>query len=234
MRTGYMYHYPVSFCGMGRTSGRLARHRAAMVRSTLFSRGILYTDDDTMLNSVNYSTAYSSKPTPSAAFNQNARIGADQTQHDLRSTRTLAARTTNYYADPRDRVAFMLNAGVTGGNGRALGNGLDAVAVDQESALRAPNVRKTDDDLMLQQRMFLTVPNLSRGSVNPDDESSLRRGEYLRDRKTGQPLPSTTALRLPEFFPLSLPREPTEEDAMGLTGWKHGGNISRASATNKP
>lgn len=179
-----------------------------------------------MLNAVSY---HSAPRSGSVAFNQNVRIGADQTQQALRSARTAAAQTTNFYADPRDRVTFMLDAGVTGGTGRALGNGLDARAVDQESRLRAPIARKTDDDLMLKQRMFLTVPNLSRGSVNPDDESSLLRSEYLRDRKTGQPLPSIAALRLPEYFPLNLPREPTEEDAMGLSGWKHGGVISRAS-----
>jgi hypothetical protein len=170
-----------------------------------------------------------------SAFNASARIGGDVvdlSQQTIQNSRILSFSTTNYFSNPSnsDRIAFMADSGLIG-SGRVFGNGLGSTEVETETNLFwRTKMDRESEDLMLKQRSILTVPYLGKGSVNTDYETSLQRGEYLRDKKTGQPIGSTAALRMPEYYPIQRPLSGIEEDNIALAGWQRGGVTSRANA----
>lgn len=170
-------------------------------------------------------------------FNNSARIGGDyidQSQQNIQNERMNQAATANYFSNPSsiDRIDFMADSGMMS-SGRVFGNGLGANEVEVETSLFwRTKMDRESEDLMLKQRPFLTVPYMGKGSVDPDHETSLQRGEYLRDKKTGQPVGSMAALRMPEYYPISRPMAGIDEDNIGLQGWQRGGVSSRANGSS--
>ena len=169
-----------------------------------------------------------------SAFNGSTRIGGDAidlSQQSIQNNRQLLFSTTNYFSDASsaDRIAFMSDSGLIG-SGRVFGNGLGKTEVDTENNIFwKTKLDRESEDLMLKQRSIITVPYLGKGSVDTDYETNLQRGEYLRDKKTGQPIGSTAALRMPEYYPIQRPMAGIDEDNLALTGWQRGGVSSRAS-----
>jgi hypothetical protein len=116
-------------------------------------------------------------------------------------------------------------------NGTTYGTGLNGDIVEFDSLL---NIKKEQDrpldKLSLNQRMFLTVPYLGRGSCDTDAESQLLQGENITDKK------SVSTVMDKNFFEYSMqPKDSkmvqsvnefkVEETA--LDGWVRGGMTSR-------
>ena len=169
----------------------------------------------------------------SSLFNQSTRIGSDSidlSQQNIQNRQLSQASTTHYFSSPSapDRIDFMAQSGLIS-NGKTAGNGLGSSEVNTETNLFwKTNMVREAGRLMLQPRQFITVPYMGKGSVNPDDETNLQRGEYLRDTRTGQPIGSIAALHLPENYPISRPIAKIDEDALSLDGWQRGGVSTRA------
>lgn len=176
-------------------------------------------------------TPYS--PNRGVMFNASTRIGGDitdLTQQNIQNMQLANASTTHYFSPPSTsgHLQFMVQTGLAG-NGKTGGNGVGlAEVVTENSLFWKTQMARESGRLMLEPRTYVTVPFMGKGSVNPDYETSLQRGEYIRDKKTGQPIGSMAALHLPENYPINRPISGIVEDNLGLEGWHRGGVSTRA------
>lgn len=172
---------------------------------------------------------------PASLFNQSTRIGSDGidlSQQNIQNRQMSQASMTHYFSSPSasDRIDFMAQSGLNG-NGKTAGNGLGSSEVNVETNLFwKTNMAREAGKLTLQPRQFITVPYMGKGSVNPDDETNLMRCEYLRDKRTGQPIGSMAALHMPDNYPIDRPFAGIDEDALSLDGWQRGGVSTRADS----
>jgi hypothetical protein len=177
-------------------------------------------------------------------FNNLGRIGADtvdNTQRNLANTRyanymlndqfsTLNSTTHINFATQQPSINFR----GTGG-----GAGVPGIAIDYDSLLTI----KTDQEraferLQLNQRPFMTIPYLGRGSVNPVLESQMLIGEYIGEKKSDKTIMDKGFINYNDY-PLmddvkeriTNPAYSVEEAA--LNGWTRGGASSRDMANDR-
>jgi len=167
-----------------------------------------------------------------------ARIGADEidnTQRNIYNTRMTGYTLSNYFSDStsNDHVRFateypnMMYSAVNGGTS------VNSSLIDIDSMLL---VKKSNDSslekLSLEQRPFLTVPYLGRGSCDPLLETQMLQGE------TTQGLKSTSTIMDKSFmnyalYPMDQHMERHVADAKytveeaAMDGWVRGGVASR-------
>jgi hypothetical protein len=171
-------------------------------------------------------------------FYNMARIGADavdNTQRNIYNTRFNGYMLSNYFADSVSdgHVQFatqqphMMFAGVNGGT--SFNSGL----VDVDSALSMKSVQERSlEKLSLNQRPFLTVPYLGRGSCDTLLETQMILGENTHGLK------STSTIMDKSFMDYALyptdqkmearvkdPKHTIEEAA--YNGWVRGGILTR-------
>jgi hypothetical protein len=169
-------------------------------------------------------------------FNNMGRIGADRTdstQRTLQNTRFTNHMLSNYFSDiiPSESVDFVSKQPTMTVSGVANGDGLNGSIIDYDSLL---TIKKTQEraleKLQLQQRPFVTVPYLGRGSVNPDIESQMLQGESTWEKKGVSTImdksfmPYTTYI-LDQDMERHIKNPAVEESA--LAGWVRGGVPSR-------
>jgi len=179
-------------------------------------------------------------------FNGSTRIRSDKSdksQTTIQNTRFGDYVLSNYFSDSRsdDHVLFATNQpAVMFGGSYGASNGIGASNVEVDSIL---NVKKENarslEKLSLQQRPFLTVPYLGRGSCDTALESQLRQGDIITNKKSVSTISEQSFNNL-HMYPLidsikdtvTNPQYLVQEAV--LDGWTRGGSASRiASKTSR-
>lgn len=171
-------------------------------------------------------------------FHAMGRIGldaVDQSQTSLQNTKFSNYMLSNFFENNTSYADFALKQPNVYFNGRAV----DGRAVDIESMLyfdgaaagAAAGAGAASVGLV-NERMFLSLPYLGRGSCNPDMETRLKIGEFTAQRKSASELSESTFYD-PNTYPMmdsirstvTDPRFIMQETAM--PGWQRGGTSTR-------
>lgn len=177
-------------------------------------------------------------------FNNLGRIGADtvdNTQRNLANTRYSNYMLENQFSamNSAAHVDFATQQPSVNFRGTAGGAGVPGSAIDYDSMLLIKSDQeRAFERLQLNQRPFLTVPYLGRGSVNPVLESQLMIGEYIGEKKSDKTIMDKAFINYSDY-PLmddvksrvTNPAFSVEEAA--LNGWTRGGASSRDMANDR-
>jgi hypothetical protein len=176
------------------------------------------------------------------AFFNLGRIGADeadQTQRNLHNTRFSNYNLSNYFNENTsnahvDFATTYPNMMFVGNKGIGLGGNID---VDSNLHLKMKEGRSLEK-LSLNERPFLTVPYLGRGSVDPVVESRLMMGENVFEPKSTSTIMSRSFMDYTMYHVddemksrVSDPKKSVEEYA--LDGWVRGGVMTREMMTDE-
>jgi hypothetical protein len=177
-------------------------------------------------------------------FNGTSRIrndNTDKSQQTMMNTKFNNYMLSTYFSENRSdaHVKFATEQPsmmFTGINGGASG-GINSFTVDVDSTL---NIKKENgralEKLSLQQRPFLTVPYLGRGSCDTVLESQLKQGDIVANKKS---VSTITEKSFNHMYPLidsikdtvTNPKYLVQEAA--LDGWIRGGSATREQAKSK-
>jgi hypothetical protein len=163
----------------------------------------------------------------------------DQSERSLQNTRFSNYMLSNFAADsirPEEVINFASSQPSMIMNGASKGDGIDGSVIDVESLLTVSQEQaRALEKLTLQQRPFLTVPYLGRGSCDTVVESQLQQGEEVHDKK------SVSTIMEKAFTDYSLyvvdnnmeqrtstTQYTVQEDA--LNGWVRGGSNTRTTS----
>jgi hypothetical protein len=174
-------------------------------------------------------------------FFNTGRIGADNvdnTQRNMGNTRYSSYVLSNYFAEPAENghVNFATQQPNVMFSGAMNGPGLIGALVDMDSNLLYKSEQERSlEKLSLNQRAFLTVPYLGRGSCDPLLESQMLQGENSQDKKSVSTIMSKSFMDY-TMYPLdsemkkrvSDTKNTIEESA--LEGWVRGGVQTRELA----
>jgi hypothetical protein len=174
------------------------------------------------------------------SFFNMGRIGADavdNTQRNIYNTRFANYTLSSFFSEnvSDSHVSFattqpnVMFSGVSG-------VGVNSVGVDVDSVMRLNRTKERSlEKLQLNERPFLTVPYLGKGSCNPTLESQLLQGEHSNDKK------SVSTIMTKSFMDYSL--YPTDDkmkeqvdnpahiiQEYALDGWVRGGILTRELA----
>lgn len=167
-----------------------------------------------------------------------ARIGADavdNTQRNMSNTRFSNYMLSNYFSEPtvNSHVDFATQQPTVMFSGYSNGKGVlgSLIDIDSQMTLKTQQERSLEK-LSLNQREFLTVPYLGRGSCDPLLESQIQQGERANEKK------SVSTIMTKSFMDHSLyilddemknrvgdTRNTIQESAMD--GWIRGGVLTR-------
>lgn len=175
------------------------------------------------------------------AFFNNDRIGADavdNTQRNLENNRYSGYVLSNFFAGQADagHVDFATQQPNVMFSGVMNGPGLVGNLVDMDSLLTLKSEQERSlEKLSLNQRTFLTVPYLGRGSCDPLLEAQILQGENSQDKKSVSTIMSKSFMDY-TMYPLdaemknrvSNTKNTIEESA--LDGWVRGGVQTRELA----
>jgi hypothetical protein len=176
-------------------------------------------------------------------FNGTSRIrndNTDKSQQTMINTKFNNYMLSTYFSENRsdDHVRFATNqpsmmfSGINGGASA----GINAFTVDVDSTL---NIKKENaralEKLSLQQRPFLTVPYLGRGSCDTVLESQLKQGDIIANKKSVSTI-TEQSFANNHMYPLidsikdtiTNPKYLVQEAA--LDGWIRGGSATREQA----
>ena len=174
------------------------------------------------------------------SFNQLGRIGydvTDNTERNLQNSKFSNYSLANHFSETNtgEYINFATNQKTVNFNGNANGKGLNGHLVDYDSLLtiKTQNERSLET-LNLNQRTFLTIPYLGKGSVDPTLESKLQCGETSTERKSVSTVMNKNFDDY-TFFPtdkqmldrVTNPKYTIEEFASDNCGWVRGGKTSR-------
>jgi hypothetical protein len=165
----------------------------------------------------------------------------DKSQQTIMNTKFNNYMLSTYFSENRsdNHVKFATEQPsmmFTGINGGASG-GINPFTVDVDSTL---NIKKENaralEKLSLQQRPFLTVPYLGRGSCDTVLESQLKQGDIVANKKS---VSTITEQSFNNMYPLidsiketvTNPKYLVQEAA--LDGWTRGGSATREQAKSK-
>jgi len=166
----------------------------------------------------------------------------DQSERSLQNTRFSNYILSNFGSDairPDEVLSFASSQPSMIMNGASKGDGINGSVIDVDSLLTVSQEQaRALEKLTLQQRPFLTVPYLGRGSCDPVIESQLQQGEEVHDKK------SVSTIMEKAFTDYSLyvvdnnmeQRTSTsqftvQEDA--LNGWFRGGVNTRTASDSQ-
>ena len=176
-------------------------------------------------------------------FNGTSRMrndNTDKSQQTITNTKFNNYMLSTYFSENRsdDHVRFATNqpsmmfSGINGGASA----GINAFTVDVDSTL---NIKKENaralEKLSLQQRPFLTVPYLGRGSCDTVLESQLKQGDIIANKKSVSTI-TEQSFANNHMYPLidsikdtiTNPKYLVQEAA--LDGWIRGGSATREQA----
>ncbi len=175
-------------------------------------------------------------------FNNGSRIGSDNTdrsQSNLTNTKYNNYMLSTYFSESRsdDHVNFatsqpaIMFSGAPGG--ASAGVTANTVDVDSFFTIKRENGRSLEK-LSLQQRAFVSVPYLGRGSCDPVLESQLKQGDIITNKKSVSTVSEQSYMNN-QMYPLidsikekiTNPKYLVQESA--LDGWTRGGSNSRKS-----
>jgi hypothetical protein len=170
------------------------------------------------------------------AFYNNSRIGNDATdlsQRNLMNNRYTSRMLSNFVANNNDFVYFATQQpnvfynGINGGSSVGANN----IELDTQLTMKA-ECEGSVGKLQLEERPFITVPYLGRGSADPVLESQLLQGEPVSGKKSVKTISEQSYINYANY-PLineikdtvTNPKYSVEEAAMD--GWIRGGTTSR-------
>ena len=176
------------------------------------------------------------------SFFNMGRIGADavdNTQRNIYNTRFANYTLSNFFSEnvSDSHVNFatsqpnVMFSGVSG-------VGVNSSGVDVDSLMRLRRTKERSlEKLQLNERPFLTVPYLGKGSCNPVLESQLLQGELCADKKSVSTIMSKSFMDH-SLFPtdekmeekVKNPAHTIQEYAMD--GWVRGGILTRELASD--
>lgn len=179
-------------------------------------------------------------------FNGTSRMrndNTDKSQQTIMNTKFNNYMLSTYFSDSLsdDHIKFATNQPsmmFTGINGGASG-GINSFTVDVDSNL---NIKKENgralEKLSLQQRPFLTVPYLGKGSCDTVLESQLKQGDIVVNKKSVSTV-TEQSFANNHMYPLidsikdtiTNPKYLVQEAA--LDGWTRGGSATREQAKSK-
>lgn len=172
-------------------------------------------------------------------FNSSSRQRSDkpdQTQFVQQSAKYSNRMLASYFSEnaSTDYINFSVEhpgimfSGVTGAS-----NGVGAANIDTDSMLRfkSDNARALEK-LSLQQRPYLTIPYLGRGSCDVSIESQLKQGDVVANKKSVSTISEQSHINN-QMYPLidsvrdtiTNPKYLIQESA--LDGWTRGGSATR-------
>lgn len=171
------------------------------------------------------------------SFYQMGRIGADTadlTQRNLFNDRTLNYSLANHYNESTnnaqvDFATSQPNVMFNGSMGGSIGSGM----IDVHSNLVYKNGNESTrslEKLQLNQRPFLTIPYLGRGSCNSDIETSLRIGESVHGFKSVSTIMDKSFDEYRLFHVDSKMKDSISNPAiqeLAFDGWNRGGANTR-------
>lgn len=176
----------------------------------------------------------------SYTFFNNDRIGADMvdnTQRNMENARFSNYMLANYFVGPLENghVDFATQQPNVMFSGAMNGPGLIGNLVDIDSSLMKTQQERSLEKLSLNQRPFLTVPYLGKGSCDPLLESQMLQGENSQDKKSISTIMTKSFMDY-TMYPLdsemknrvSNTKNTIEESA--LEGWVRGGVQTRELA----
>ena len=174
------------------------------------------------------------------SFNKLGRIGydvTDNTERNLQNSKFSNYSLTNHFSETNvgQHIQFATNQPSVNFHGHANGKGLNGHLIDYDSFLtiKTQNERSLER-LNLNQRTFLTIPYLGKGSVDPTLESKLQCGENATQRKSVSTVMDKN-FDAYTFYPtdknmldrVSNPKYTIEEFASSEGDWVRGGKASR-------
>ena len=177
------------------------------------------------------------------SFNGTSRIrndNTDKSQQTVMNTKFNNYMLSSYFSNSRsdDHVLFATNqpsmmfSGINGG----ASSGINPFTVDVDSTLIIKNDNgRSLEKLSLQQRPFLTVPYLGRGSCDTVLESQLKQGDIVANKKSVSTI-TEQSFTNNHMYPLidsikdtiTNPKYLVQESA--LDGWTRGGSATREMA----
>ena len=176
--------------------------------------------------------------TDNYTFFNMGRIGADETdntQRNIYNTRFSSYTLSNFFNETTSdsHVNFATaqpNVMFSGTNG---GIGIAGAVVDVDSQLVIKTEQERSlDKLQLNQRPFLTVPYLGKGSCDPLVESQLLHGEMVHDLKSVSTVMDKSFMPY-QMYPLDAKMEERTQSSThmveeaAMDGWVRGGALSR-------
>ena len=173
------------------------------------------------------------------SFSNMARIGSDavdNTQRTIYNTRFANYTLSNYFGEnlSGSHVDFATSQPNVMFNGVS-GAGIHSSGVDVDSML---SLKKTQDrsleKLQLNERPFITVPYLGKGSCNPVLETQLLQGEASHDVKSVSTIMSKSFIDY-SMYPTDAKMEELNDaqhtiQEAALDGWVRGGILTRELA----
>lgn len=167
------------------------------------------------------------------SFNRISNDMTDNTQQNIQNTKFANYTLSSYFSDSitNDNIKFATQQPNVMINGTTYGTGLNGDIIDYDSLL---NLKKKQsrplDKLSLNQRMFLTIPYLGRGSCDTDAESQLLQGENITDKKSISTVMDKSFLEYtmhPEDSKMTQSVNQFKVEESALDGWVRGGITSR-------
>lgn len=166
-------------------------------------------------------------------FNRISNDTTDNTQQNIQNTKFANYTVSSFFSESitSDNMKFATQQPNVMINGTTYGTGLNGDIVDFDTLL---NIKKEQErpleKLSLNQRMFLTIPYLGRGSCDTDAESQLLQGENITEKKSISTVMDKSFLEYsmqPKDNNMlqSVKQFSVEESA--LDGWVRGGMTSR-------
>ena len=165
-------------------------------------------------------------------FNGLARIGndiTDRSQTNIQNGKFSNIMLTNYFSDKvtDSHVNFVTQYPGLSYTGY-IGPGVGGALVEQETnMLWRTEQERPLEKLQLFARPFATVPYLGRGSCDPNLESQLLQGEYVRSKKSVYTSDVEKSFYEPGNYPGQVVQNSVEEIALG--GWSRGGVDTRTT-----
>lgn len=165
-------------------------------------------------------------------FNSFGRIGndiGDNTQQNIQNGRYSNLVLTNYFSDKvsSSHVDFVSQYPGLSYNGY-IGSGIGGALVEEETDLFWKREQERPlEKLQLFARPFATIPYLGRGSCDPNLESQLLQGEYVRSKKSVYTTDVEKSFYEPDNYPGQTCSNSVEEIALG--GWSRGGVDTRTT-----
>jgi len=171
------------------------------------------------------------------SFFNMGRIGSDvvdNTQRNIYNTRFTNYTLSNFFSENTSdsHVNFATsqpNVMFTGVSGA----GIYSAGVDVDSLMRLNQTKERSlDKLQLNERPFLTVPYLGKGSCNPVLESQLIQGEPSNEKKSVSTIMSKSFMDYSLYPTDEKMKETVENPAntiqeVALNGWVRGGILTR-------
>lgn len=172
-------------------------------------------------------------------FNESSRQRSDkpdQTQFVQQSSKYSNRMLASYFSEnaSSDFINFAVShPGLMFSGSTGASNGVGAANIDTDSMFRfkSDNARALEK-LSLQQRPYLTIPYLGRGSCDVSIESQLKQGMFVSDKKSVSTVSEQSHINN-QMYPLidsvrdtvTNPKYLIQESA--LDGWTRGGSATR-------